>query len=102
MKKVALSAIIGIICSISAPALAGRYDGIADLAKRFNHVSPPPVWKQMDNPYGGKTTITNKPTTDPSYPGQRFESFQVKDGNGNLLGKDTWIYDHNGKINAVK
>ena len=83
-------------------ATSGRYDGMVGLGKRFNHASDPPRWTQIDNSLGGKTTITNKPTSDPNYPGQRFENFKMTDGNGNTVGKDTFIYDHNGNINAIK
>ena len=71
-------------------------------SQQFNHVARPPSWKQTPNNHGGTTTVTDKPTSDPKFAGQRFENTLVKDKQGQKVNKETIIYDYKGRTTAVK
>ena len=53
----------------------------------FNHVSRPP----SQSTSGDGRFVTDKPTSDRNYPGQRFMS-------SNIFGKTTQIYDALGRV----
>lgn len=67
----------------------------------FNFVTPGGIHREWDNNIGGVSKHTNKPTSDPNFPGHRFESSQTRDANGNVVFKETIVRDSAGTVKKV-